>query len=68
MKTELEEESFGKVLLILLAVVAVVGGGLFAWQKIQNSIKPYQEGVIVDEENAYVNDFFKIRFQCPDGY
>lgn len=34
----------------------------------QMTIVEYVPGEIVDEENAYVNDFFKVRFECPEGY
>ncbi|MCR5704653.1 MAG: hypothetical protein K6G85_08525 [Eubacterium sp.] len=72
MKTDLERDletgEFGKIMLIVVVVAALVGMGLFTWQRIQAGIKPYEEGQILDEQNAYVNDYFKIRFQCPDGY
>ena len=68
LERDLEEGEFQKFIAIALAAVIILGVALFSYQKIQEKINSYEEGQILDEQNAYVNDYFKIRFQCPDGY
>ncbi len=65
--TEAQKEPIGKILIGLIVTVVIVGGVLFACQNLMKSV-PYEPGKIIDEENVYVNDFFKIRFECPEGY
>ncbi len=68
---DLEEEPVNKDTIKIAAVMALVMlvaliGIITVYQFVK--AVPYEQGHIVEQENMYENDFFKIRFKCPEGY
>ncbi|MCR5737236.1 MAG: hypothetical protein K6G64_06275 [Eubacterium sp.] len=68
---EIEEESMHKetvkvaASMALVMLVALIG--IITIYQLVKTV-PYEPGYITDKENMYENDFFKLRFKCPEGY
>lgn len=62
-------EKFVKFVLVAVVVGAIAIMALpYVTEYLGLEIKSYKKGVIVEQDNFYTNDWFKLCYTCPKGY